>query len=138
MKVVLDSNILMSAFLAPKGEDANVLKQSKKQTLYLSPFILSEVWQVLHYPRIRKNYPFTENEINRHVAELTAACELVDTKLTLDVCSDPDDNQVLAAAIEASADYLVTRNIKHFPKTYKDVQIVHPKKILNKLNIIQS
>ncbi len=135
MKVVLDSNILISAFLAPKGEDAKVLEKAKEQTLYLSPFILSEVWQVLHYPRVRKDYPFPDSAINRHVTELTAACVLVDTKLTLEVCSDPDDNLVLATAIEASADYLVTRNKKHFPQTYRDVKIVHPREFLD---IVQS
>ena len=52
MVVVLDSNILVSAFLSKKGEDAKVLREAKEHKLYLSPFILQEVYTSLHYPRI--------------------------------------------------------------------------------------
>lgn len=48
LKIILDSNILVSAFLASQGEDARVLRQVKEHRLYLSRFILSEVWHVLH------------------------------------------------------------------------------------------
>jgi len=131
MNVVLDANILVSAFLAPQGEDAHVLRQAKAHELYLSPFILLEVRHTLHYPRIRKKYPYTNAAIERHVKDLALISILVHPQRTLEgVCRDPDDNAVLACAVEAQADYLVTRNIKHFPKTYKGVTVIHPKKFL--------
>ena len=130
MAIVLDSNILVSAFLAPKGEDANVLRQAREHDLYLSPFILSEVYTALHYPRIRKRYDYTEAEIDQHIIELTQASTLLEPLIVLDVCSDPKDNAVLASAWTAIAAYLVMRNIKHFPKEYQGIKVIHPREFL--------
>jgi len=131
MNVVLDANILVSAFLAPHGEDARVLRQAQTQNLYLSPFILSEVHRTLHYPRIRKKYRYSDAAIQRHVKDLARISMLIHPQRTLaNVCRDLDDNAVLACAVEANADYLVTRNVKHFPKTYEEVKIIHPRQFL--------
>lgn len=57
-------------------------------------------------------------------------------KLELDVLkNDPDDNMVLAAAIEGQAAYLVTGNTKHFPfEEYQGVKIVKPQEFIATLN----
>ena len=50
---------------------------------------------------------------------------------SLDVCKDKSDNKFLEAAIEGSADYLVTKNIRHFPyKQYDSIKIVRVSKAL--------
>lgn len=122
----------MSAFLAPRGEDARVLRQAQAHEQYLSLFILSEVKRVLHYPRIRKKYQYSDQAIARHVKNLAAASTLVNPSRTLEgACRDPDDTAVLACAVAAGADYLVTRNVRHFPKSYEGVTIVHPKQFLS-------
>jgi len=54
LTVVLDTNILISAFLTPRGESSEVVRQAKGHKLYLSPFIFSEIWRILRLPRIRK------------------------------------------------------------------------------------
>lgn len=52
----------------------------------------------------------------------------------LDVCKDPSDNIFLETAIATSAEYLVTKNTKHFPfKRYQDVEIVRVSKFLSRL-----
>ena len=55
---------------------------------------------------------------------------LIDPQQSLSVCPDPDDNAVLACAVEAQADYLVTRNIKHFPKEYQGIKVIQPREFL--------
>src|SRR3990167_1563842 len=57
-------------------------------------------------------------------------------KLEVDVLKDdPDDNMVLATALEGQASYLVTGNAKHFPsEEYQDVKIVTPQEFVNILN----
>jgi len=80
MKVVLDSNILISAFLASQGEDANVLKQSKKQTLYLSPFIISESLAGSPLPTHPEKLPFL-GQCNRLGREIESK-RLSDLKYT--------------------------------------------------------
>lgn len=50
------------------------------------------------------------------------------------VCPDPDDNHILTCAVDVQADYLVTRNLKDFPKTYRRVKIILPGKFLQLFN----
>ena len=50
---------------------------------------------------------------------------LVQIENNLQFCKDPDDNKFLETAIIGGADYLVTKNLKHFPrKSYESVRIV--------------
>jgi len=112
--IVLDANILVSAFLTPEGESYAVVRQAQAQELYLSPFILSEVWRTLHAPRIRKKYHYPDAEIEHYITELASTSTLIEPTTAVEACMDPDDNAVLACAVAAHADYLVTRNTKHF------------------------
>ena len=130
LNIVLDANILVSAFLTPAGESAHVLRQAQSQKLYLSPFILSEVWQTLHYDRIRTKYQYSESDIDQYLTELGDSGTLLEPLIVLDACSDPKDNAVLACAAAAKAAHLVTRNIKHFPKEYQGVKVIHPREFL--------
>ena len=44
-----------------------------------------------------------------------------------------DVNRILAAAVDGNADYLVTRNLSHFPETYGSVGIISPGDFLRML-----
>ncbi len=133
LRIVLDSNILVGAFLTPKGESWEILRQAKNHKLYLSLFILSEVEHTLQRDRIRRKYSFTDDELHTYIIDLVMKSALLDPQLSLTVCQDPDDNAILACAVEAEADYLVTRNTKHFPRTYKGVVVIQPKEFLKVL-----
>lgn len=135
LKIVLDSNILVSNFLTPKGEASKIVKHAKENDLFLSSFILSEVWCVLHYERVRKKYEYGVSLVESYLKDFAVTSTIVKPRTIMEVSPDSKDNIVLATAVEAGADYLITRNIKHFPKTYKDVRIVNPKEFLD---IIQS
>lgn len=51
---------------------------------------------------------------------------LVEIENSLQVCKDPDDDKFLETAIIGNADFLVTKNLKHFPrKSYESVRIVN-------------
>ena len=49
----------------------------------------------------------------------------------IDVTSDPDDNIFLECADAARADYLVTGNLKHFPRFWKNTKVVTSHEFLN-------
>ena len=55
-RIVIDTNILVSAILTPKGNPAKILKLvlEGKLNLIISPAILEETQQVLPYPRLVK------------------------------------------------------------------------------------
>jgi len=129
--IVLDSNIFVSAFLTPAGESEEVFRRARQHGLCVSSFILDEVEKTLHAPRIRKKYHYPDTAIDRHLNNIRIFSMRVEPTQILNVCLDSKDNAILACAMEAQADYLVTRNIKDFPSTYASVSIVIPQIFLS-------
>lgn len=128
MRTVLDVNVLVSARITSRGEADKILAQAKAQyDLLLSDFVLHKTGQVLRYPRIQARYPhITEVAIADYLATLRDLAIPVIEKTSVTESIDPEDNRVLAAAVDGQADYLVTYNLSHFPSTYGQVKIVSP------------
>ena len=128
--IVLDTNILVGSFLTPHGENWEVVRRAKGQKLCLSPFILAEVWRTLQEPRLKKKYRYTDTELMQYVQFLRFISRIQTPKRAVQVCPDPDDDHVLACAVEVHADYLVTRNLKDFPQSYLGVLVISPAQFL--------
>ena len=109
MKVVIDTNVLVSALIAPSGTPARVMQQVERMQLITSHEILQELARVLQYPRIRRRYNLDDATIVDFLERLYAASAIVTVNLQVDVIrDDPDDNKFLACAAVGQADYLVT------------------------------
>jgi predicted nucleic acid-binding protein len=68
------------------------------------------------------------------MTELHTHSVWVEPDIQLHICPDPDDNRFLECAVAGHADYLVTKNIRHFPyKTYEQVKIVRIRAFLHVL-----
>ena len=132
MRVVLDVNLLVSAGLTPGGEAHAILDLADAgYDLLLSGFILQQVEKVLNYPRVRSSFPHvTQDVISRHLAELKATGIFVNEETAVSVSFDPEDNRILAAAVDGKADYIVTRNVSHFPTVYGRVKVLSPAEFL--------
>jgi len=48
----------------------------------------------------------------------------------LEVAGDPDDNMFVECADAARADYLVTGNLRHFPRFWKKTKIITPREFI--------
>lgn len=59
MRAVLDSNVLISALLAPQGRPAALLRAwvNGEFELIASPLLLAELRRALAYPKLRKRLP---------------------------------------------------------------------------------
>ena len=79
LKAVLDTSILVSAFLKHSGVNAKVLQQAKDRfQLHLSEDILEETSRVLlTYERIRKKYIYSDNEAREYLETLRIVAERV-------------------------------------------------------------
>ena len=122
LRLVLDTNIVVSAALKPDGLQRTVLLLaiSNPARLYVSAPILSEYWTVLARPelRIRKG-------LRRQFLQLIKnRAHLVSPSRSLQITTDPADNIFLECADVARADYLVTGNQRHFPKFWKKTKII--------------
>jgi putative PIN family toxin of toxin-antitoxin system len=128
LRLVIDTNVLISAALKPTGLQRTVLllALTKPARLYVSRSILEEYVEVLGRPELRirkgprqqllqiiKNRSYSVTPIRR-----------------LEVTSDPDDNIFLECADAARADYLVTGNQRHFPKFWKKTKVITPREFI--------
>ena len=122
LRLVLDTNVLLSAALKPNGLErtALILSITKPARLYVSTAILEEYAEVLSRPelKIRKG-------LRRRLLQVIGSRSFAVTpSLVVQIARDPDDDKFLACADAARADYLITGNRKHFPKFWKQTKVV--------------
>tara|TARA_Y100000310_G_C20394867_1_gene674603 strand:+ start:61 stop:483 length:423 start_codon:yes stop_codon:yes gene_type:complete len=129
MKAVLDTNVLVSALLSRNGSPNHILRQAgETYQLFISHDILKETNRVLHEPKIQNIAKLTETEINQFLDSITSIATLIENPPILRVIKDdPDDNRILACAVKAKANYLVSGD-KHLLSlsAYKEIEIISP------------
>lgn len=104
MKAILDTNVLVAAFTA-RGLCSDLLERVlSDHNLIISQHLLNEFEQVL----VGK-FDFTAATVKEAVALLRRVGVMVEpVPLPSPVCRDPDDDLVLALAVQASADCIVS------------------------------
>lgn len=128
LRLVLDTNILVSAALKPDGLQRTVLllALTKPARWYVSGPVLREYESVLARPELRIRRGLREQFlqlIRRHT-------HLVEPARALNVTADPGDNKFLECADAARADYLVTGNLRHFPAYWKRTKVISSREFL--------
>ena len=111
MRIVLDTNILVSALVAARGAPAQILArcQMGELTLLLSPDLMAELARVLHYPALRKRLTYNDDQIARYLALLMEiGVMLTPLPGAPFVADDPDDDKFVALALAGGARYLVS------------------------------
>ena len=138
-RVVLDTSVLISAFLTEGGTSHQVLRAARGGAfvLCLSREILEEARTSLRekVKTIRRYYTYSDERIEEHVADLAALAELTGTLPELRVVPlDPKDDMVVATAVAARADYLVSGD-RHLLSLgqYEGIKIVTPREFLDRL-----
>jgi uncharacterized protein len=128
LRLVIDTNVVISAALKPEGLQRTtfLLAITKPARLYVSQPILAEYADVLARPelKIRKG-------LRRQLLQLIRnRGNLVVPSRRLEVSGDPDDNRFLECADAARADYLVTGNLRHFPRFWRRTKIITPREFI--------
>src|SRR5687767_4285145 len=111
MKVVVDTNIVVSSYIVQNGKPAQVLNYWKNRAfdLLVSEQLLAEYEEVLKYTRIRKRHLMNDKEIAGLIEDFREFAILIEPSVTLNVISDdPDDNRVLECAEEGGAEYIIS------------------------------
>jgi putative PIN family toxin of toxin-antitoxin system len=129
LRLVIDTNILVSAALKPNGLQRTVLLLAitKPARLYVTDTILSEYRDVLARPelRIRKGLRHQLLQLIKNHARLINAVRPVRAAI------DPGDDKFLECADAARADYLVTGNERHFPKFWKNTKVISSREFIS-------
>jgi putative PIN family toxin of toxin-antitoxin system len=131
IKLVVDTNILVSANLSDDGLEALIvsLALNRRIQFYVSEPILEEYQRVLRYPRLK----FDMREVGQFLTRLRRSCVLVRPLYTVSVSPDDSDNRFLECAEAANADFLVTGNKRHSPKRWKETEVVNARELLGKI-----
>ena len=112
MRVVIDTNVLVSGIINPHGAPGRVLDAMLARALLVlhDDRILDEYRQVLRRPVFR----FAQGSIDSLLDFIETCGEHVSTREIGVVLPDPTDLPFLEVALLGNAEALVTGNLKHF------------------------
>ena len=138
-RVVLDSVVAVSSFLTAGLTAELVLLCEEKVDLYTAEKILQEIrYVLLAKPHIRNRYDYTATEVDVFVAYLQEISTIIEQLPEISVIErDPKDDMIIACAVAASANYIVSRD-RHLLDlgSYQDMQIVTPEHFMQILREI--
>nr|WP_294510072.1 putative toxin-antitoxin system toxin component, PIN family [uncultured Rhodopila sp.] len=108
MRLVVDTNVLISALLVPNSLPAQLITlwREGRFELLTAAEQLDELRRVTRYPKIRER--LTPALAGRLINELREVAVLVRDLPEVVLCADPNDNYLLGLAQAGAADWLVT------------------------------
>jgi len=137
-RAVLDSSVLISAFLTPHGSVVRLLREPirSRYELCLSEAILAETAEaLLTKSKLRRYAAYADEDVHEFIRLLLTQVEMVpDTPAPPRVVpNDPKDAPIVAAAVSAKADYLVTGDRAHLLPLgeHQGVRILSPREFLD-------
>jgi uncharacterized protein len=138
LRVVIDTNVIVSGILSRSGAPAELLDawRERRYLLLSSPAIIAEVQAVLKYPRIREKYHLSDEEINLTMALLEHEALLLpgEANVAGSVPADPKDEMFLACALDGQADLIVSGD-HHLLElgAFRDIPIINARQFLDQL-----
>ena len=116
MRIVLDTNVIVSGFLSPYRAPGAMVRMVSDLTLRLcyDARIFSEYETVLTRPK----FGFASKKMEAFLEQAKVRGERVVGKPLPKSLSDQADQMFLEVALAGKAECLVTGNLKHFPKAF--------------------
>lgn len=131
IRAVLDTNVIVAALLVRLGLPWRILDAAYASTFlcFTSDAINAEVFRTFGRERVRRKYSLDATEIERLQRFLQSDGVRVPITATVQgVASHPEDDLILATAVSAQADYLVTGDRQLLAlEQYQGVRIVTPR-----------
>ena len=130
MKIVLDTNVLVSGLLTPFGPSGEIVRMvsSGELIVCIDARILSEYKEVLDRPKFKFNKDHISNLLD-FIKQYGQFISSLPLKIRL---PDPDDEPFLEVAIAGKVWSLVTGNIVHYPPSSREgIKIFSPSEFLD-------
>ena len=127
MKIVLDTNVLIAALIA-RGVCHELLEHCVvRHVLFTSEFILEETQE-----KLIEKFGYSAELAADAVSVLRSRMKVVTpSKLESQVCRDPDDDNILAAAVSGNCDCIITGDKDLLVlKRYEGIEIFRPRDFL--------
>ncbi len=129
MKIVMDTNVLVSGLLTPFGPSGKIVRMvfSGELTMYIDARILAEYKDVLHRPKFK----FNNDHIGILLDFIKQYGQFTSSSPLKNPLPDVDDEPFLEVAMAGMVESLVTGNKKHYPSsTFKGIHIFSPSEFL--------
>lgn len=129
MKIVLDTNVLLSGLLTPFGSSGEIVRMgfAGKLALCLDVRILSEYREVLFRPK----FQFNKEHVNTLLRFISPNGIFPATIPLKDPLPGMDDEPFLEVAVGAAAKCLITGNTAHFPPSLRQgVTVLSPSEFI--------
>lgn len=129
MKVVLDTNVLVSGLLTPFGSSGEIVRMvfSGALLLHIDARILSEYQDVLHRPK----FTFNKDHIDVLLDFIKQYGQLILSSPLTNRLPDLDDEPFLEVAIAGRVRSLVTGNTAHYPPPLREgISIFSPSEFI--------
>jgi len=122
MKIVLDTNVLVSGLLSPFGPPGEIVRMvsSGALELCLDARILFEYREVLKRPRFKIDL----DDMEAFLEQIEACGHPVAASPLSRGLPDRDDEPFLEVAVASAAQCLVTGNPRHFPRNRRQGMVV--------------
>ena len=127
MKIILDTNVLIAALIA-RGFSHQLLEHcALRHTLFTSDFILEETQE-----KLIKKFGYSQELAGEAASVLRSRMTVVSaSKLDNPVCCDPDDDNILAAALTGKCDCIITGDKDLLVlKQHEGINIFNPRDFL--------
>ena len=111
MKVVLDTNVLLSGLMFPDGIPGRIVAAwvQAEFEVTISLEQLAEIGRVLAYPKIRRILKWDDRQIEQFIKQLYVRSEVIELGTTeVEMPRNPSDMPILATLVAAKADLIVT------------------------------
>ena len=130
MRIVLDTNVVISAFLSPAGHPGQIFQAWRQQQfeLVLSQELLAEYAEALAYDRVNKYLRFTPAQLEEVVHNLKNSSVFIeDIYVGITIVADPDDNMLFSTALSGQAQFVISGDGKvQAVKEYQGIRVFSP------------
>ena len=135
MRIVLDTNVLVSSILSPSGVPSQIrdLWNAKEFELITSDPQIERMRGVLSRAKFADRIP--EGDKEKLFSEIRDAATFVEPAEGITDSPDPEDNVILATAVAGQADMVVTGDKKHLLPlgSVQGISIVEPTEAIERI-----
>lgn len=123
-RLVLDTNVVVSGLISPSGPPGRILDLilGREAEAAVSPAVLDEYGSVLR----RAHLGLAPGRVDSFMTDLLGVALDVVPRDRVRACSDPADDMFIECAFAAGAGFVITGNLRHFPREFSGIKVLAP------------